>query len=293
MNSGEGISLIKPLTVVVIHWNRPERCAATINAFLNQGIPLKISVVDNGSSPENYNQCLKLLKGRCEVLRLEENRGFGGGLNYYLEKWLSQGEGDFIITSTHDALPEKGCLLKLLQAIMGKASIGIVSAEYGVNHLARFSALRGPYMVSVPPGGEGFEPEAFPHGTCMMIRRQCLEEIGLFDESFVVYGDEIDLALRAWSKGWEVGVVWGARVINPERSIASKAAGYYQLRNSILLVRRWRGKFWGLLRALRSLINTFLLIFWKSRRPETFSVKMRLKAIWDGLLGRSGPAAVD
>lgn len=63
MSSGEEISLIKPLTVVVVHWNRPERCAATINAFLNQGIPLKISVVDNGSSPENYNNLKNAIKG--------------------------------------------------------------------------------------------------------------------------------------------------------------------------------------------------------------------------------------
>ena len=38
------------LTVVLVHWNQPERCLKTVAAFEGQGVPVRITVVDNGSS---------------------------------------------------------------------------------------------------------------------------------------------------------------------------------------------------------------------------------------------------
>ena len=48
----------------------------------------------------------------------------------------------------------------------------------------------------------------------MMLRRDCLDEVGLFDERYFSYCEEADLALRARRAGWKVGLVRGARVQN-------------------------------------------------------------------------------
>jgi GT2 family glycosyltransferase len=49
-------------------------------------------------------------------------------------------------------------------------------------------------------------------GTCLLLRRVCIEEIGGFDESFGSYGEDIDLCMRARGAGWRIGVVVDAPV---------------------------------------------------------------------------------
>ena len=63
---------------------------------------------------------------------------------------------------------------------------------------------------------DGWEDAAYPHGTLMVLRRACLEDIGVFDERYFAYSEEADLALRASRAGWAVGIVWGAVVRNRE-----------------------------------------------------------------------------
>ena len=65
---------------------------------------------------------------------------------------------------------------------------------------------------------DGWEPVDYPHGTLLLARRACLEDIGLFDERYFAYCEEADLGLRARGRRWEVGLVRGARVTNPDLS---------------------------------------------------------------------------
>ena len=44
---------------------------------------------------------------------------------------------------------------------------------------------------------EGWEPVDYPHGTLLLARRACLEDVGLFDERYFSYCEEADLGLRA------------------------------------------------------------------------------------------------
>lgn len=41
-------------------------------------------------------------------------------------------------------------------------------------------------------------------GSCMMIRRSALDDIGLLDENYFMYVEDIDICYRMWQKGWEV-----------------------------------------------------------------------------------------
>src|SRR5207253_10955484 len=72
----------------------------------------------------------------------------------------------------------------------------------------------------------------------MLVRRGCLQEVGLFDERYFAYCEEADLGVRATRAGWEVGVVWHALVRNPSLSVSVAAVEYLKLRNTLLLVRQ-------------------------------------------------------
>lgn len=283
--------MIEPVPVFIVHWNRPESCARSMNAFLSQGIPTRIVIVDNGSEPTNLQRLYRLIGERATILELGRNAGFGGALNAVLKDWLRTGKEPYACGAAHDALPHPGCIARLIEALIEHPRAGIVSAEYGYGHQAKFNALRGPYL-SRSLRGTGFEPQAFPHGTLMAFRRECLQEIGLFDERYFAYGEEIEIGLRAWHYGWETGVVWGAVVDNPESSVPSPVACYLQVRNACLLVRNQKGWIWGLIRCIASMAGTLLAFLIPRRRTYHFSVRARFLGIIHALMGRYGPPPV-
>lgn len=276
------------IPVFIPHWNRAEMCGAAVGALLEQTVPTSIVVFDNASRPEVRERLRELLDGRAAVRELDKNIGFGPAANIGLREWLTQADVEFAVVAAHDALPEATCLEELAAAMRAHPRAGIVSAETGLAHVARFSAWRGPWLPG-HPRGHGFEAQDFPHGTLLMLRRACAAQVGLFDERFFAYGDEIELGLRARRAGWEVGVVWGALVTNPERSVPSDVASYLQVRNALAIVREWEGNGWGAVRSALSLVRTVQLAFVPSLRPAAFSTIARLRAIADVWRNRLGP----
>jgi len=281
---------ISRIPVVIVHWNRPRECLRAIESFLAQGIPVHLSVVDNASDPNLLKILVEGLAPGVELIRLEENRGWGGGLNVLLAKWLAAKDGQYCFVSAHDALPQLECLRLLLDCMHEDDKIGIACAEFGVAHLPKFSPILGPRLVDVKPRPPGtVEQVAFPHGTLMLLKRHCLEEIGLFDDRYFAYGDELEIGLRAWRHGWKVAVVWGALVVNPGSWTPSRTLSYLATRNSLLMASTYGGWLSATLRAALMVPNTLRLLVSPIAQGSAFSMAARAAAVRDFFLGRYGP----
>ena len=83
----------------------------------------------------------------------------------------------------------------------------------------------------------------------MLVRRECLQEIGIFDQRYFAYGDEHELGARAVREGWKVVMVWGAVVVNPVTSTENAWRSYLFARNSLFLVHDYFGGAAATLRA--------------------------------------------
>ena len=278
-----------PVSLFVVHWNRPAECIATVNALRAQQIPLQISVIDNNSKPEAFEVLQFQLGPKVELVRLEENKGWGGALNVVLQRWLREQRNPFCLISAHDAVPEPYCLKLLVDSMNADSKIGIACPQYHDQFISRFSSLRGvfPEHASQLAAGNA-QPVDVPHGTLMLVRRECLQQVGLFDERFFAYGDEHEIGLRAWRHGWKVVMVWGAIVTNPGTWTESPLRSYLFARNSLLLVRDYRGKLSAFLRALLILLNTFRLMIRSPSKAFAFSARARFFAVRDYFLGRWG-----
>ena len=154
----------------------------------------------------------------------------------------------------------------------------------------RFSRLLYFRAMPVKPRERGVsEPVDIPNGTPIIaLRRQCLLDIGLFDERYFVYGDELELGLRARRRNWLVCVIWGAIVGNPGTGSSGRVRSYLFARNSLLLVRTQAGWKWATLRLLLMLTNTLRIVA-IPRSGDPSDVGARLSGIRDFLLGRFGP----
>ncbi len=278
---------MKAARLLVVHWNQPQACAATVQALLAQKVALHTTVIDNHSDPAAYAELQNSLDRWVEVVRLEENRGWGGALNVLLRRWLSEENEPFCLISAHDAMPEADCLRLLIEALETDPRIGIGCPQYAEPYVARLSSRRGIFPETVAPQAVGTVQEVdAPHGTIMIVRRECLAEIGLFDERYFAYGDEHDLGVRAARRGWKVVMVWGAIVTNPGTWTASALRSYLFARNSLLLVRKYFGRRAAWLRAALLIGNTLRMSAFA--RGKDFSARARFRAVRDYFLGRHG-----
>jgi len=275
------------LTVVVVHRDQPERCVATCRAFLEQGVNLRLLVVDNGS-PAAAIRRIRAEVPRVEILETGANLGFGPGANVGLRHWLAEGAGDWAAVAPHDALPDRECVVRLLAAAASRPRAGLASAEYGEGGKPVVDRYFGG-ILAASDRRPGWEDAGHPHGTLLLARRQCLEDIGLFDERYFAYCEEADLGVRARKAGWEVGIVWGAIVRNPSVAGRHAAVDYLKLRNTLLLVRDHSGWYPSTIRLLMAVGTTAWLGVWRARRPPMFSFRGRVLAMADFLRGRFGP----
>jgi N-acetylglucosaminyl-diphospho-decaprenol L-rhamnosyltransferase len=276
------------LTAVVVHRQRSEACVQTGRRLLEEGVD-RLIVVDNGSPAADLER-LRAGLPEAEILELGANTGFGPGANAGLRHWLDGGEGEWAILTPHDAEPADGCVARVLAAAIDRPHAGLACAEYGEGDL-NFRPVVDPVAGGIFGPTDripGWEACDYPHGTLMLLRRQCLDDIGLFDERYFAYCEETDLGMRATAAGWEVGIVWGAVVHNPGMYSGSGVPEYLMLRNSLHLVR------WNFGR--RQAATQFVIASWVTaraalggRRPIFWHRKGRFLALRDYLLGRVGP----
>ncbi|MEY2460048.1 MAG: N-acetylglucosaminyl-diphospho-decaprenol L-rhamnosyltransferase [Acidimicrobiaceae bacterium] len=275
---------MQPFAVVIVHRDQPERLVDTIEAFRAQDVPVAITVVDNGS------RVVPSVDGDdVEVLSMGANLGFGPAANVGYRKFLSDpNAGEWVVLAPHDALPEPTCLSHMLSVLGIRPRAGLACADVGDGATPvidpYFGGILAPATVN-----EGWEPAGHPHGTLMLARRACLEEVGIFDERYFAYCEEADLALRAKAAGWQSGLVRGAMVKNPYVGSASAAIDYLQLRNTLLLVREHSGAYHAFIRFCIALWHLASGAVVPSRRGPYWDVEGRMRGLVDFLRGRYGP----
>ncbi|HUF31935.1 MAG TPA: glycosyltransferase [Acidimicrobiales bacterium] len=279
------------LTAVIVHRRQPEACVRTGRLLLEEGVD-RLIVVDNGSGPEALAAVVAGLPA-AEVIDLGANAGFGPGANAGVRRWLDEGPsaGEWVLVCPHDATPEPGCVATLVKAAEARPRAGLACAEYGDHHEPKARPVVDPYLGGILVATDrrpGWEDAGHPHGTMLLARRACLEEVGLFDERYFAYCEEADLGMRAREAGWEVGIVWGAIVRNPTMSSETGVPEYLMLRNTLLLLREHFGVRHAAFLYLIAVLFTVRGVL-GGRKTLYWDLRGRLFALRDAPLGRVGP----
>jgi len=276
----------RSVTVVVVHRNRPDTIASTVDAYLRQPDTAKVMVVDNGSDAAGLAE-LRSLPSGVEVIATGDNLGFGPGANVGMRRWLRSLDSPWVAVTPHDADPAPDALSLILDEMQSRPEVGLVSADVGDG----FRPVIDPFLGSIdatPGADRGFDPSDYPHGTLMLARRECVEEVGLFDERYFAYCEEADLGLRAAEAGWGCGVVRGACVGNPGMSSSVEMVAYLQLRNTLLMLREHYGRWNVAFRAGIALAEIPIGVVRPNRRGLHWSPRGRLEALRHYAIGHFG-----
>ena len=279
------------LDLVIVHRSQPDHVVATVEQFLAQGVPVRVVVVDNGSAEDELARVRKGLPSEVEILEQGANLGFGPAANVGFRWFLDQpaaASAGWLGVAPHDARPAPDCVEVLLAECERRPRAGLASADVGDG----LTPVVDRYFGAIPERARvrhGWEPAGYPHGTLMVARRDCLEEVGLFDERYFAYCEEADLALRARDKGWQVGVVRDAEVRNATVGSHVAVVDYLQLRNTLLLARDHFGRYAATVRTVVALLDLVTGLVSPDRRGPYWDVPARLLALRDFALGRYGP----
>jgi GT2 family glycosyltransferase len=134
---------------------------------------------------------------------------------------------------------------------------------------------------------------AYVHGAAMMVRSSIIQEVGLMNDHFFLYYEEMDWSARAARLGYDVLTIPTAKIYHRESlSVGedSPLKTYFQTRNRIYFVLR-NFPFWGKL--------VFFLFFTFITLPKNLIVlalqrkTQRLRAFWFGTLHHISPSATN
>lgn len=262
------------VAVVILNWNKAGQTAACVRAVAQQThAPLTILVVDNGSAAGSLGP-LEQLDVPLTLIRNPENRGFTGGVNIGITRGMATG-ADYVWLLNNDALPEPDTLARLVAAMQANPRIGLASpvirnadANDEVEFCGGLWDGRRTHPTNEPAtylDWAARQPRGiWLVGTALLLRRGLIDAIGLFDERFFAYWEDVDYSLRGQAAGYTNVVVLDAVVRHasgaPMTDLASKPPHYYyyMARNEMLFLRKhlgWRGgaraMWWALHQHLR------------------------------------------
>ncbi len=197
------------IAVVVVSWNQRERLAQCLESIAAQNYPERqIVVVDNGSA-DGSSEMVSAQYPEAQLISSARNLGFGAGNNLAIRAT----DTPYVATLNNDAVADPGWLEALVERMQADPSLGSVASKMVLQHdpatidscgiaLDRAGIawdLWGGYPASLVGRSR---PVFGPCAGAALYRRAMLDDVGLFDEDFFAYLEDVDLAWRARLRGW-------------------------------------------------------------------------------------------
>ncbi|HJK95215.1 MAG TPA: glycosyltransferase family 2 protein [Polyangiaceae bacterium LLY-WYZ-15_(1-7)] len=218
------------ILTIIVNFRTPDlawRAAESADAELGDR-DARIVIVDNDSGDGSEEKLRAALaesdSKRIEVVQSGHNGGFGAGNNVALRAALASDDPpELFYLLNSDAFPDPGSIDALVDALAAHPDVGIAGSYiHGPDGEPHRTAFRFPSILSelestvrlgvlsrvledhliAPPLPTETTEVDWLAGCSMLIRREVLEEVGLFDETFFLYFEETDLCLRAREAGW-------------------------------------------------------------------------------------------
>lgn len=204
------------LSVVIVSYNVRsylEQCLQSVQRAL-EGIEGEVFVVDNHSSDDSV-EVVKRDYAWVRLMENQENQGFARANNLAIR----QAQGEYVLLLNPDTIVEESTLRNVLAFMEAHPKAGgagvMMRNEDGSLAPESRRALPTPwvsclkmigfdkrYYMSHLPWEKPGRIEVISGAFCFL-RRKALDEVGLLDEDFFMYGEDIDLSYRLLKGGWE------------------------------------------------------------------------------------------
>jgi len=296
------------VAVIVLNWNGTDDTLECLASLAALDYPrCEVIVVDNGSQP---SPCQVITRQFPHFTYIETgtNLGYAGGNNVGIRHALAAGHA-YVFVLNNDTIVESDVLRQAVAVAETDATIGVVGVKivawdqpervwvaYGqVTYRQGLVRLIGYYGQDDGRFDTQRDVEWVP-GTAMLFRRQALETVGLFDEAFFAYHEDVDWCTMAREHGLRVVFAPRPRIYHKgHRSSGGKGyvtpRQYLAGRNMVLYVRKHATRL-QLAKFIAFQLATVPLQYvrrWLS--GEQAGVTAKVRGMLDGVRGRPLPLA--
>jgi GT2 family glycosyltransferase len=229
------------LLIVVVNYRTPGLTIECLRSLRDEVTAVEgchVVVVDNGSGDGSAQQIERQIEQQgwdwVTLLALQNNGGFSFGNN---RGWETAKHADYVLLLNSDTVVHAGCLTHCYRVMESDATIGalsclVLNADGTVQNVARriptvlnqlACALGLPWRWPNWFGGADTEDPGWDRrgtsrdvgwigGAFMFLRGDLVRRIGLLDEAFFFYGEDIEFCHRTWRSGYRVRYDPGASI---------------------------------------------------------------------------------
>lgn len=232
------------LTVVVLNYRTPELtidCLHSLESEVNSVPGTQVFVVDNASgdgSVEKIEAAIAQANWQewVSFLPLDSNDGYAAGNNAAIRLALAASHPpDYVLLLNPDTVVRSGAIKTLVDFMDQHPAAGIAGSRLeDPDGTPQRSAFRFPNLLSeineglrlgivtkllsrwviAPPPPETICQTDWVAGASMIVRRQVFDAIGLMDEKYFLYFEEVDFCLASQRAGWSCWYVPASRVVH-------------------------------------------------------------------------------
>jgi GT2 family glycosyltransferase len=238
MTRSTTLSVVPPVilpVIVVPNWNGKGDLGTCLDSLQSQSIPAHIIVVDNGSTDGSVEFIESGYPG-IELIKHDVNRGYAGGVNPGFKRAIEMGAA-YAAPFNNDAVADTKWLETLIDFLdinpgVGVAACKLLSADG--KHLDSTGDYYTNWGLPYPRGRGESDINKYDHSTdifaasggASLYRVSMLQEVGLLDEDFFAYYEDVDLSFRAQLAGWKVAYVPQSVVYHDTGSTSRRMKGF-------------------------------------------------------------------
>ena len=267
------------MSIVIVCWNNRDYLDPCLQSLYDSNLDssFEVVVVDNGST-DGSQQMLRDKYPDVKIIQNEGNVGLGKASN----QGIKSSDGEFILLFNNDTIVNKHALDSIVNVMREKPDAGAVGLKllngdgsfqsgYG-----NFSTLWEEFLIAIQVGeriwpgyplqgdSKTIQQVGWMSSACLLVRRETLNQIGLLNEHYFIYGDETDLQYRMKKAGWKAYYIPDASIIHfGGRSMNRWKRRRMVYRGKMLFYKNNYGSFRTIiLRFMLGILTSIKLLFW-------------------------------
>lgn len=224
------------IAVIVPNWNGLDDLPSCIESLTKQTYKdLSIIIVDNGSTDGSVDYLKKITNGNDKIIALykKKNTGFTGGVNTGI-KYTMKHDYDAFALFNNDAVADKEWLAQLAKELNGDRGIvtGMLLHEDGktIDSTGDWYSTWGlPFPRERDSKKEAAQKSDYVFGAsggASLYDLRMIREIGIFDDPFFAYYEDVDLSFRAQLAGWKVYYTSSAIAYHKQGATSDRIPGF-------------------------------------------------------------------
>jgi len=235
--------------VVIVNWNRKEAVLKLLKSLQDTFSQNEEIVVVDNASTDGSVEAIRLQFPEVQVITNSENKGGTAGFNAGIKHALRRGDFEYIWLLDNDAQVEENSFKELRRAMADHESIGLAGSRIIDSERNEITVEAGAFLrwdtIDVNPlfrNKKDFNPKTEVEDVdyvaicSAMVRASSLSKVGLMDERFFFFWDDMDWGLRFRKRGFRVVSVLNSIVYHP--AFTEKRSPvidyYYGSRNGLL-----------------------------------------------------------